>query len=151
MAGFGSIGTDEASGAVVVQHGNVGAFGADCTVEEDDGNLTGSVYNGLSNVGVTGGNNIDDQQVSAASDSGANLLQLLGCVFACILVVVLDADFFQLLVQLGTNGTEVNVSLVVPENGNLDFVLLVTAAGGHTQNHGQCENDCENLFHSYSS
>ena len=151
MASLGSIGADEASGILAVQEGNIGAFIADCTVEEDNRNLAGSVQDSLSDVGVTGGDDVHDQQGGAASDSGLDLLQLLSLILTGILVVVCDTGSLQSLVQLGTDGAEVHVSLVVPENGNLSLCGLGATAGCQAQNHSQGQNNCDKLFHCFSS
>lgn len=132
MTSFGSVSTDEASGLVIIQSGNVRAVLADGTVEEDNRDVACSVDDGLSHIGIAGGNNVNHQQIAAASNSGTDLLQLLSLILTGKLVVVVDAGTLQGSVQFCTNSAKINVSLIIPEDGNLQFATACAAAGNQS-------------------
>ena len=158
VAGFGSVGTDEASGVGTLQDFHIGAVGADGTVEENNGDVAGQVQDVLSHVGGTGSNHVHHQQIGATGDSGLNLVKLLRLVTGGVLIVVLHTDSIQLVVQFGTNGAQIHVALVIPENGNLRFavngavaafraIAAVGVAGAQAQDHHGCQQQCKDLLH----
>ena len=96
------------------------------------------------------------------TSSGLNLVKLLRLVTGGVLIVVLHTDSIQLVVQFGTNGAQIHVALVIPENGNLRFAVngavaafraiaaigaAVGAAGAQAQDHHGCQQQCKDLLH----
>ena len=162
VAGFGSVGADEAGGVGTLQDFHVRAIGADGTVEENNGDVASQVQDVLGHVGGTGSNHVHHQQIGATGDSGLNLVKLLRLVTGGVLIVVLHTDSIQLVVQFGTHGAQIHVALVIPENGNLRFAVngavaafraiaaigaAVGAAGAQAQDHHGCQQQCKDLLH----
>jgi len=124
VACFGSVGADEADGSVRVEDGALVAVSLDGAVEEDNG---GAVCHGddlVGNVGGTGGDHVDDQQVVAVGQSGLDLLVLGGLVVVAVEVLIGNAQGVELRVECGTDAGDVGISERVVEHANLQVGSL---------------------------
>ena len=124
MAGLGGIGAHEGALLIAVDDG-----GVEVAVEEDHGDvlLLSGVDHVLSGVGRGVLHDVDDQQVGAVGDGGVHLVHLGGLGGVAVIVGVLHAQGIQLLVQLGADGGDVHVGVVVVEHA--DVQAAEVAAG----------------------
>ena len=178
MACFGSVGADEADGSVRVEDGALVAVSLDGTVEEDNG---GAVCHGddlVGNVGGTGGDHVDDQQVIAVSDCGLDGLVLRGLVAVGVEVLIGNVQRVQLCIESGADAGDVGVGIGVVEHGDLQIgahrgvavagilsgvgsglrivrrclgLVAVAAAGDQSNDHDKDKKKRKKFFHCHSS